>query len=140
LDTESSKAGDPFRASLSRPFQEGLVTYVPLDSEAAGVIEQSGTTVETDSRARMSLRLTGLRLPNGEVIGLATVPVVREGDFEYRAESIEITTGLDVDLDRLLGRGPTEQPDPEHSELRVEIPSGSPLVFTLAEDLLIPAP
>jgi len=140
LDSETSKPGDQFRALLSTPLQQNDTTYVPLDAEAEGVVEESEITVETDPRARISLRLTGLQAPNGEMIQLRTVPVVRESAFTYQSEDIEVTTGLDVDLGRLLGQNSSDQSQNVQSVLNVRIPANSPLVFTLQEDVTFPPP
>jgi len=140
LDTETSKPGDVFHAVISTPLQQGLTTYVPLDAETEGVVEESGITTGTDPRARLTLRLTGLRLPNGGLLDLDTVPLVRESGFDFRIEDIDVTTGLDVDLNRLLGRTPEGAAIEQENDPRAEIPRDSPLVFTLREDIFIPAP
>jgi len=140
LDSETTQAGDRFRASLSSPFQEGLTTYAPLESEVEGVVEESLVTQETDPRARLSLRLTSLRLPNRSDIALDTVPMVRESGFDYQDETISVTTGLDVNLDYLLGRTSEPKPALSPDTKRVVIPQDSPLVFTLQQDVSLPAP
>ena len=141
VDTVASdlnRAGSAFRAAIDVPVREGLVTYIPLQAAVEGVVEQSAILNEDPPKARLTLRLTKLSLPGGAVLPLETRPLVYESKSEVQVEQVTITTGLDVDLDRLLGRTPagrTRQPGP-----RVEIPRNSPLVFTLNEDLLIPAP
>jgi hypothetical protein len=140
LDSVANNPGDRFQALVSSPLQREGTTYVPLDADAEGIVEEARITVEVDPRARISLRLTGIRIPSGELVALRTLPVIRESGFAYHSQDIEITTGLDVDLEHLLGRSPAEDPETSPSSMRVEIPAGSLLVFTLEEDVSIPAP
>lgn len=141
IATDSHKAGDTFSGELISPLREGIVTYVPLESTAEGVVDFSGIVNENPPRARLTLRLTALHAPNGEVIPLETVPVVRESIPELRSDEVTITTGLDVDLSRLLGAElSSEARSSVGGDPRIEIARDSPLVFTLQREISLPVP
>lgn len=141
VTTDSHKAGDSFTGELISPLTQGIVTYVPIESAAEGVVDFAGILSEDPPRARLTLRLTALHAPNGEVIPLDTVPVVRESVPELRSDDVTITSGLDVDLARLIGAEvSSEVPSRTDDDPRAEIARDSPLTFTLQREISLPIP
>ena len=140
IASDAVQPGSAFRGEIDLPVRQGLTTYIPLGSRVDGVADESTVLNGDPPRARLTLRLTKLYMPDGKVLPLDTVPLTYESKAEVQVNQVTITTGLDVDLDRLLGRPPKPPDRSREPGPRVEIPRNAPLVFTLSKALPVPAP
>ncbi|MCP5119511.1 MAG: hypothetical protein GY953_52595 [bacterium] len=142
IATNTHDTGDGIQGEIDVPLRRGTTIFVPLLARVEGVV--SSVTIDKQSRNRISLQLTALHLPNGDVVSLETVPLVRQAKSELQTEDITVRTGLDIDIDLLLGN--EDESVRRRNQIKVEalaqltIPTNSHLVFTLEKDIIIPAP
>ena len=124
------------------PLQREPIIFVPLRAGVEGVVDS--VNVDRAERSRISLRLEKLHLPNGQIIKLSTVPLVHQSKVELRTEAVTVRTGLDVDIDRLLGDQAESAAESNRANadagIHITIPRDSHLVFTLEDDITVPAP
>ena len=144
VSTRIYHEGDSFTGTLNVPFRRERVIFVPLGSKLDAVVDKTG---EGESgRARISVRLMRLHLPNGQTLELDTKPITWEAKAPpSTGASVGASTGLDQTIKELAGENPasageTGQSVEQQLGNEVSIPAGSSLVFTLASKLVVPPP
>lgn len=142
ITTNTHKTGDAFQGEINVPLKQGTIIYVPLLARVEGSVDS--VIMDEEGRTRIGLRIERLQLASGQTVALRTVPLVRQTKPELQSEDITVKTGLDVDIDVLVGNV-SESESRQRLELaggpeELTIPRDSHLVFTLEEDIRIPAP
>lgn len=142
VSSRTHRKGDRFAASLTAPFRQGEKIFVPLNVKVDGVVD---SVDKHDGREQIQVHLTRLHLPGGRTLALDTNPIVRDAKpaASKQVQPVDVDTGLDKTIKELAGdstlKGPGNSPRATPANAAV-IPAGSPLVFTLASDLVIPPP
>lgn len=142
VSSRTNRKGDRFAASLTTPFRQGEKMFVPLNVKVDGVVD---SVDKHDGREQIQVHLTRLHLPGGRTLALGTNPIVRDAKpaAGNQVQPVDVDTGLDKTIKELAGdstlKGPGNLPQATLANVAV-IPAGSPLVFTLASDLVIPPP
>jgi type IV secretory pathway VirB10-like protein len=89
LSSETSSAGDTFRARIASDLTSGGAVVVPAGSEVVGVVTEAVPLRKVGGRAKLALKFTDLVLPSG-----ATVPIhasfLQEGRSETRKDAATI--------------------------------------------------
>ena len=142
IATNTHSAGDRFEGEINVPLRRGTTIFVPLLARVEGSVDS--VRVDQEGRNRIALRIHRLHVPSGQAIELKTVPLVRQSKAELETQDVTVKTGLDVDIDILLGNISESERRRKRAEadalVELAIPRDSHLVFTLEEDIRIPAP
>ncbi len=100
IDTERSKAGDTFRATLSQPVMVGDEVVIPGDADITGQIVDSKSAGHFTGQSALALTLTSLRV-NGKTYQLRTSQYEQQGSS--RGKRTAATVGGGAGLGAIIG-------------------------------------
>ncbi len=100
IDTERSRAGDTFRATLSQPVMVGDEVVIPADADVEGQIVQSASAGHFKGQSQLALTLTRLRV-HGKSYALQTNQYERQGSS--RGKRTAATVGGGAGLGAIIG-------------------------------------
>ncbi len=100
IDTEQSKPGDTFRATISQPVMLGDEVVIPSDADVEGQIVNATSAGHFTGQSSLALTLTRLRV-NGKTYALRTNQYERQGTS--RGKRTAATVGGGAGLGAIIG-------------------------------------
>jgi BON domain len=100
IDTETAKAGDTFRATVSQPVTVGDEVVIPSDADVEGQIVNAASAGHFKGQSALALTLTHLRM-NGKSYALRTNQYEKQGTS--RGKRTAATVGGGAALGAIIG-------------------------------------
>ncbi len=100
INTETAKAGDTFRATISQPVMVGDEVVIPSDVDVEGQIVNSASAGHFTGQSALALTLTRLSM-NGKTYALSTNQYERQGTS--RGKRTAATVGGGAGLGAIIG-------------------------------------
>jgi hypothetical protein len=96
LNTDRHQAGDRFRTSLEEPVISGGDVVLPRGTLVEGRVVDSQKAGRVKGVAEMTLELTQLRLPDGEVVVLESNAIRGEGETSTGKDAAKVGAGAAI--------------------------------------------
>ncbi len=100
IDTETAKAGDTFRATISQPVMVGDEVVIPSDADVEGQIVNAASAGHFTGQSALALTLSSLRM-NGKTYALRTNQYEKQGSS--RGKRTAATVGGGAALGAIIG-------------------------------------
>ena len=107
VESESSREGQLFRASLAEPILVGGETVAPMGSEAQLRITEVKNAGKVRGKAELTVTLVSVTAANGDVVNLVTENATRESGGKGKGTAVKtgVGAGIGAALGAIFGGG-----------------------------------